>query len=116
MIEVLVPFPPADLSPNKRLHWAKKARAVKTYRELCAAHGWEAGLRPMKADKLNVSITFTPPDKRRRDRDNMIAAFKAGADGIADVIQVDDADWVPTYHVTEPEKGGAVSVKIEVAQ
>lgn len=116
MIEVLVPFPPSDLSPNARLHWAKKARAVKAYRELCAAHGWEAGLRPMKADKLNVTITFTPPDKRRRDRDNMIAAFKAGADGIADVIQVDDANWVPTYHVTEPEKGGAVSVKIEVAQ
>lgn len=115
MIEVLVPFPPADLNPNKRLHWAVKSKAVKAYRNLCAWHALEAGVRPMDADKLRVIITFTPPDKRRRDRDNMIAAFKAGADGIADVSGVDDADWVTSYAFDEPQAGGAVSVKIEEA-
>ena len=35
MIEVVLGWPPSDLSPNARLHWAKLARAKKHYRQAC---------------------------------------------------------------------------------
>ena len=33
--DVKFPFPPKELSPNSRLHWAKRAKAVKSYRQEC---------------------------------------------------------------------------------
>jgi crossover junction endodeoxyribonuclease RusA len=113
-MKIRLPYPPAKLSPNKRLHWAQRAAIVGVYRRECRIlsrhfHVADIGLtrRP-----LPVKITFHPPDRRRRDRDNAIAAFKAGADGVADAIGVDDADWSPTYEVGEPVKGGCVIVEI----
>ena len=35
MIEKVLGWPPSDLSPNKRLHWAKVALAKKHYRQAC---------------------------------------------------------------------------------
>ncbi len=45
-------------------------------------------------------IDFFPPNRARRDDDNAIAAFKAGRDGIADALKVDDARFqiVPVMH------------------
>ena len=108
---ISLPYPPANLSPNARLHWAAKARAVRVYRLIAwtNAYGY---LADTSERPLPVQITFHPPDRRRRDRDNMIAAFKAGADGIADAIGVDDGEWSPTYLVGEPVKGGKVTVTI----
>lgn len=107
-MKITLPWPKRELSPNARVHYFAKARAVKAYRTGC---GWEAkaqGLRRIEADSLQVIITFHPPDRRRRDRDNMITSLKAGCDGVADVLGVDDSKWVPTYHVGEPVKRGCV--------
>ena len=57
-----------------------------------------------------MTITFHPPCKRKRDRDNMIAAFKSGQDGIAECMGVDDHRFVPTYRVGAPVKRGCVLV------
>ena len=113
-MQIRLPYPPAKLSPNKRLHWAARAQAVAKYRRECAvlARHFRDLPRTLSPRPLPVKITFHPPDKRRRDRDNMIAAFKAGADGVADAIGVDDAHWSPTYAVGEPVKGGCVIVTI----
>lgn len=105
---VSLPWPKRELSPNARVHHFVKARAVKAYRAGCAWEARAAGLRRIEADSLWVRITFHPPDARRRDRDNLIAAFKAGADGLADVLGVDDALWVPTYVVGTPVERGRV--------
>ena len=35
MIEIVLGWPPSDLSPNRRLHWAKLAEAKKHYRKNC---------------------------------------------------------------------------------
>jgi len=64
------------------------------------------------ASRPHVIITFHPPDKRKRDMDNMIAAFKAGQDGVADAIGVDDSKWVSSYRIGQPVKGGLVIVEI----
>ena len=62
---------------------------------------------------MPVKITFQPPDRRKRDRDNMIAAFKAGQDGLADALGIDDAILVPTYDTGEPVKGGRVDIELD---
>ena len=116
MIKVTLSYPPAKLNPNKRLHWAVKAKTVKAYR---SESYWITRERfghiiNTVDGKLPIKITFHPPDKRRRDRDNMIASFKAGADGVADAIGVDDADWEPTYAVGDVIKGGAVVIEIGI--
>jgi crossover junction endodeoxyribonuclease RusA len=111
MIEL--PWPSPYLSPNGRKHWAAKARAFKAYKAQCM---W-AMLAHKKAlaGKSEFTITFCPPDRHRRDRDNMIAAFKAGQDAIAAVTGVDDGKFVVTYAVGNPVTGGCVLVEITEA-
>jgi crossover junction endodeoxyribonuclease RusA len=62
---------------------------------------------------LLVKITFRPPDKRRRDLDNALSSIKAGLDGVADAIGVDDRHWALMLQWGEPVKGGAVELEIE---
>lgn len=111
-ITLTLPFPPKQLSPNARVHWAVKARAAKTYRHSCWAMALEGGVGKMKI-KPDFELTFHPPDRRARDKDNMIAAFKAGQDGLADALQCDDKAFDPKPVVGEPMKGGAVVVRME---
>lgn len=104
------PWPPKELSPNAR----KDRRAIsglrKRYRTACA---WEARLKgAMAEDQSVLAITFCPPDKRRRDLDNMLASFKAGIDGITDATGVDDALWSLVLRRDEPVKNGCVLVHI----
>jgi crossover junction endodeoxyribonuclease RusA len=39
---------------------------------------------------LQIKITFCPPDKRRRDLDNLYATFKPYQDGIFEALGLDD--------------------------
>ena len=64
---LILPWPPKELSPNFRAHWAKLARAKKAYREACARAAREQGARPIKADKLHLSLTFYAPTRRAYD-------------------------------------------------
>ena len=106
-----LPYPPAILSPNKRPHWAAKAKAVASYRSEC---GWRAraqGADILDVTRLEMRITFHPPDLRRRDCDNLISATKALRDGLMDAIGVDDSGFVVTYEMAPPIKGGLVVVE-----
>ena len=111
-MKLTLPFPPSDLSPNVRMHWAPLSRVKAAYRWDCFYTARSQGAWPMDADTVPMTITFHPPNKRKRDRDNMIAAFKAGQDGLSDALAVDDANFVPTYAVGEPIKGGAVVIEV----
>jgi len=99
--EVTLPWPSRALSPNSRGHWSKKAKAAEIYRYTCKVMTREAmqkgqwDLQPLKdlveaGGQLHVSIDFYPPNRRPRDDDNLIAAFKSGRDGVADAIGIDD--------------------------
>ena len=111
---VSIPWPHKDLSPNARVHWRVRSKRVAAYRNGAAIHARLEGFAAIKAERLVVKITFHPPDKRRRDRDNMIAAIKSACDGIADVLRVDDSKWIPTYEVGAQKQGGAVVFEFEV--
>lgn len=104
---VTLPWPPKALSPNGRANWKVKARAAKGYRKTCADAAWNAGLSPMETFTL-ASLTICPPDKRKRDEDNIRAAFKAGQDGLADALGADDADFRPVILWSEVRPGGAI--------
>lgn len=114
-MQVTLPWPPKDLSPNARVHWGKLARIKKQFREACAWTAKEQGASAIEAKKLDVSVLFFPPDKRVRDRDNMIAAMKSGFDGLADVLGVDDGKWRVTFDVAD-QIGGMVRVTIKASE
>jgi crossover junction endodeoxyribonuclease RusA len=69
----------------------------------------------MPQASLRVHMAFCAPDRIRRDMDNMIAAMKAGLDGISDAIGVDDHLWVLTVERGPIMKPGIVRVTITVA-
>jgi crossover junction endodeoxyribonuclease RusA len=108
-------WPSPILSPNARAHWFKKSSATKAYRMACYYLAREAVKLATAESPVHMTVTFHPPDKRRRDRDNMIASMKAGMDGLADALGIDDSHFIPTYHMGDPVKGGRVTVQITSA-
>lgn len=94
MIRVTLPWPPSALNPNNAGgNRYAMARVKKKYREVCCQLAREAGLSwaTMQGfDEADVSLMFHQPDRRHRDHDNMIASMKAGLDGLADALGVDD--------------------------
>jgi len=110
---VVLPWPPKELSPNASLHWSKKAKKKKEYREVCWVLTLEAKLEVTGDGKIPMEITFYPPDKRHRDADNMVAALKSGLDGVADALKVNDKRFLPTFIFSEEVKG---MVRIKLTQ
>lgn len=114
---VELPWPARELSPNARGHWSVAAKAKKAYRARCRAIGEAAGLKVLAAGKngASVHLAFFPPDRRGRDQDNAIASMKAGLDGLADAMGVDDRRWDLSFAFSkEPVPGGVVVVEITV--
>lgn len=106
---ISLPWPPKELSPNarRRIHWRKAGPIAKQYRRAC----WALTLQSQAVGKL-LSVTFNPPDRRRRDDDGMIGAFKAGRDGIADALRCDDHTFRPDYRFGNVHPGGRIVVEI----
>lgn len=120
MIAFTLPFPPSELNPNRKngRHWAAtndiKARYLRDCRILTlqAMGAWV----PPKGT-MALEITFIQPDKRRRDRDNLLAAMKSGLDGISQALGVDDQHFDPvTIRRDYGTKPGAVKVVITALQ
>lgn len=108
---IILPWPPKECNPNKRLHWSVVAKAKAKYRRDCRLIASQLRLKS-KDRALLVLLVFHPPDRRRRDRDNMLASIKGGIDGISDAIGVDDSHFVLKIATGDPVKGGAVVVTI----
>ena len=92
-VKIELPWPPKELSPNARLHWARLARAKKEYRHDCAWAAILQGVKRARTEKLHLSLTFFAPTRRAYDLDNALARMKSGLDGLADVLGVDDKHW-----------------------
>ena len=110
-MNIELPWPPKELSPNARLHWAKLAKAKKAYRAECAYLALKQGMRPSKAQALHLSLTFYAPTRRTYDLDNALARMKAGLDGLADVLGVDDKHWSLAISKSD-DIGGMVRVEV----
>lgn len=110
-ISVTLPWPPKELSPNFRTRSTRWiARVRKEYRAACAEAAWRHGVQPGRSLRLD-RVIFHPPSARSRDDDNTKARFKAGRDGLADAMGIDDKEFNGIPHeIGEAVKGGAVVV------
>lgn len=121
MIEIELPWPHKDLMPNaaRRKHWAARGNLAAKYRADCHKLALTVpnrfSLPPI--GKIPLHITFHEPDRRGRDWDGLCTAIKAGLDGIADALHMNDKRFRPVIVdvADEPVKGGKVVVRIEQA-
>jgi crossover junction endodeoxyribonuclease RusA len=111
MNSVTLPWPPKELSPNARIHWSKKSKAAKAYRASCHLLTKQSGMAVDWEGDVHAWIDFYPPDKRHRDDDNMIAAFKAGRDGMADALGIDDKR-IRIHPYVKEQIGGMVKIRL----
>lgn len=105
---ISLPYPPAKLSPNSRCHWAQKARVFAAYKFQC--HALLSQHRPALWGRDSFELRFLPPDRHRRDLDNMLASSKAALDALSEVCGVDDSKFSLKIVKGEPVKGGAVVI------
>ena len=114
---VTLPWPDKKLSPNARTHWRakvgpKQSARIRSGWETVAAKGFHQVRDALAASDgpIALTVTFYPPDKRHRDDDNMIGAFKSHRDGIAEALGVNDRRFRPHYVFADPAKPGRVEV------
>lgn len=110
---VVCPYPPAELNPNARVHWSIERPIAKAYRQACWALALAAKVRAPAGDgPIWLRLDFFPPNRAARDDDNAEAAFKAGRDGIAAAMKVNDAQFriVRVWHADEPRSCVRVTV------
>ena len=118
MIEVVLGWPPTDLSPNARKHWAVVAKAKKQYRKDCYSVSKEQLKKYKKVtenipERLVLEMTFIPPDRRSYDRDNLVARMKAGIDGLADALRINDKQFNTVISTMDQDYlGGFVRIRI----
>ncbi|WP_312905408.1 RusA family crossover junction endodeoxyribonuclease [Stutzerimonas nitrititolerans] len=111
---IILPWPPKELSPNARVHWAKKSKAAKQYRAECFLLTKKAGIAAPLADEILFALEFVPPDRRKRDDDNLLASCKALRDGVADALGIDDNRFITQLRISRATvKGGEVRVRIQ---
>lgn len=103
------------LNLNDRRHWAAKAREVKQVKEDTFALVKQA--RIPACQRVRVTMVYEPPDKRRRDADNLVATLKPVLDGLvlAKVIPDDTPEHVewPRPLIDTPSKPSSLWVLIE---
>jgi crossover junction endodeoxyribonuclease RusA len=97
-MKIELDFPPAELFPNKAkgTHWGKLYQVRSDYREnstFLAKHQIKGKIE--HDGDIALKLTFVMPDKRNRDADNCLAACKAGLDGLADALNVNDKRFWP---------------------
>lgn len=138
-LQIFVPIlPPAVLNPNRKAHWAVKAKAARDYAEtvrLCAKNAmvlWARRYNPEEPwwplGKAKVQLIFTFPLKQRGplpDIDNLAASFKAGMDALtargrgngivgAGIIEDDGPEhivWFPTLIARGEDPGVRIIVQ-----
>lgn len=113
-VTIVLPWPDKRLSPNARGHWRGAWAAGKSARAHAAWSARDARAKQLSGcERLRIHIVITPPDKRPRDTDNIIASLKPYLDGLADACGVDDSRWTwaaPAF--TAPAKPGSIAVTL----
>jgi crossover junction endodeoxyribonuclease RusA len=115
--DLILPFPDARLSPNKR----KAHRWLTGVRDIARNTGYfaakEAGLSVPDRTPLHLYLIFNPPDNRRRDVDNLLSSSKSTLDGIFKALGVDDVNIRrTTLEMGKRVDGGQMIVKIETIE
>jgi len=98
---ITLPFPPSILRPNDKSHWRVKNPTKAKYRQECAL--LSSHIKYNEKGPVRIHISFYPPNNRW-DWDGMVSAAKAGFDGFADGIGVNDKRFDPTLSFKKADK------------
>lgn len=90
MITLTLPFPDRALSPNSRRHWKAKLDPKQAARMEAWTIAHNTG-RVLPPGKYQAWLTFCPPNNKRRDLDNLLAAEKPTIDGLCAGLGIDDS-------------------------
>lgn len=110
-------FPPAELFPNRSRgrHWTVMHTAKTAYRQNSA---WLTAQQKKdwkpRDGEIHMTVTFLMPDRRPRDVDNLLAAAKAGIDGLADALGINDRQFGRITVIRKPgTKPGKTIIELE---
>ncbi len=99
-LTITIPLPPKEVRNNARVHWAKKAAAVKVCRTETRLIAVRAIASNEMSDNLpwkkaSVKVTAYFPTARHLDPSNLIDSLKPAFDGLQDagVIENDKELW-----------------------
>jgi hypothetical protein len=106
---------------NLRLHWAAKAKLVKTQRNAAAfalrgnGRQWLTHWKGMRDnERLCLHVTLTRVGPRELDDDNLASAFKAVRDEVADFVGLDDGSKRFTWAYAQQRGLYGIRIKLEV--
>lgn len=106
------------LSLNDRLHWRKRHERGNAIRE--AAWALAMQQRAPRLERAAITVTYQPPDRRRRDADNMAASGKPAIDGLilAGVLPDDNAAHVTAvrYRIGPVHPRGRLIIHVREVQ
>ena len=115
-MELTLPWPDRRLQGNARVHWRVRHRAAKLAKRLAWTTAYQAGWGKLSLPdgRITLHLTFYPPDKRRRDDDNVIFGAKSYRDGLAMALGIDDNRFSTAARMSdEVRKGGQMVVRLE---
>ncbi|MFK3845123.1 hypothetical protein [Stenotrophomonas sp. NPDC078853] len=115
-LELVLPWPSKDLSPNARVHYRVKAEATRLARQTALLLALNAGWRNVQLPEGRLHLwidCYQAPGKKLPDDDNMIGRCKAYRDGIAQALGIDDKRFKSHPDVKEERRpGGQVVMRI----
>ena len=98
LAEIALPWPNKVLSPNSKTnYWGVKQSAKSEAREYAAFVAQEEFCDGKVSERLSITkelhawIVFNPPNKIRRDLDNLLASIKPDIDGMCLGLKIDDS-------------------------
>lgn len=114
MIEAAIPVR-IESTPNKREHWAAKAKRTAIHRASAFYALRQISKVPPALLRMRVRLTRVAP--RAMDSDNLAAGFKAVRDGIADWLGIDDGSSRIVWEYSQT-KGGVreYAVKVQIVE
>lgn len=83
------------VTPNSRHHWSVRSRKNRVWRSATALLARQARIPAL--DRIEVRLDYWPPDRRRRDADNLVSGvLKPCVDGLVDagVVADDSPEFV----------------------
>jgi Holliday junction resolvase RusA-like endonuclease len=116
-MKLALSWPPRELLKNANAHRMARYRAGKKYRAEAAKTAWAEGWHLLTiTPPVRMTITFRPPDLRKRDLHNMPVAVAHAIDGIQDALGIDDyhfrVSWPEEFG--EPIRHGQVIVELTI--
>jgi crossover junction endodeoxyribonuclease RusA len=112
--ELVLPWTKPPMSLNDRMDRWTKARWTKTLRQTAWALAKQAKIPPLH-EGCQVGLVYQPPDRRRRDEDNLFATLKPLADGLVDagVVADDTPDLMrKECRITDPVQPSKLTLHV----